>query len=124
MKITRTFTFAAAHHLTDYHGACERPHGHTYRFTVSVEGPVKSDGLVVDFVELKRVVQEKGLAHVDHTDLNDLLPNPSAELITQWMWKQLADIGTLTQTNVRLLQIELWEGETTSVILTDEDARD
>lgn len=112
MKISRIFSFSAAHHLTDYHGACERPHGHTYRLEVIIEGPIKQDGLVIDFVELKRVVEEKVLRKLDHTDLNDLLPNPSAELIGVWIWEQLA--GAFS--GVKLAGIRLWEGENTAVV--------
>lgn len=91
---------------------------------VTVEGPVKKDGLVIDFVVLKKYVSEKVLDKVDHTDLNDLLPNPSAELISQWMWEQLKDIGRETNSTVHLVSIQLWEGENTSVILSHDDARD
>lgn len=116
MRVTRIFSFSAAHHLIDYHGACERPHGHTYRLAVTVSGPVRRDGLVLDFAELKKVVQGKILDRLDHTDLNDLLPNPSAELIAQWIWERLKNIGPETKTNVKLVEIQLWEGDNTSVI--------
>lgn len=108
MLVTRVFSFSAAHHLTDYHGECERPHGHTYRLAVTVSGPVGKDGLVIDFVELKRIVTEKILSKLDHTDLNDRFKNPSAELIAVWIWDELK--GYLA-----LKTIQLWEGENTSV---------
>lgn len=115
MKVTRVFSFSAAHHLTDYHGECERPHGHTYRLAVTVEGAVKKDGLVLDFVDLKKVVQEKVLAQLDHRDLNDFFKNPSAEHIAIWVWQQLKNIGKETGAGVKLVSVQLWEGETTSV---------
>ncbi len=116
MKVTRTFSFSAAHHLTDYYGECERPHGHTYRLAVTVSGPVQKNGLVLDFVVLKKAVQEKILSKLDHTDLNDLLPNPSAELIAVWIWKQLKNIAKDTGAKISLTSIQLWEGDNTSVI--------
>ncbi|PJC37500.1 6-carboxytetrahydropterin synthase QueD [Candidatus Peregrinibacteria bacterium CG_4_9_14_0_2_um_filter_53_11] len=115
MFLSRIFSFSAAHHLTNYHGACERPHGHTYRLKITVEGEIRPDGLILDFVELKRVVNERVLEKLDHTDLNDRFENPSAELITEWIAEQLSPIGELTKTQVRLAEIELWEGDTTSV---------
>ena len=115
MIVTRTFTFSAAHHLTDYNGECENPHGHTYRLAVSVEGPVKKDGLVIDFVALKKFVQKKVLAKVDHRDLNDFFKNPSAENIVMWIWKSLKNVGKDTKTSVKLAELTLWEGDTTSV---------
>ncbi len=115
MRVTRQFLFAAAHHLTDYKGACERPHGHTYKLSITVEGPVKSDGLVLDFVDLKKIVNERVIDLVDHTDLNDRFKNPSAELIAIWIWEQLKDIGAATGTEVTLCTVKLWEGENTYV---------
>lgn len=116
MKVTRTFSFSAAHHLTDYYGECERPHGHTYRLAVTVEGPVQKNGLVLDFVVLKKIVQEKILSKLDHTDINDLLPNPSAELIVVWIWEQLKNIAKDASAPVTLESVQLWEGDNTSVI--------
>ncbi len=111
MKVTRTFSFSAAHHLTDYHGACERPHGHTYRLAVTVQGAVRDDGLVIDFVEMKKIVSEKILSKLDHTDLNNTFKNPSAEHIVTWIWEQL----TSAFSTVTLYEVQLWEGDNTSV---------
>ena len=115
MKVTRTFSFSAAHHLTDYNGECENPHGHTYRLAVTVEGAVTKNGLGIDFVALKKIVEKKVLAKVDHRDLNDSFKNPSAENIVMWIWNSLKNIGKDTKTNVKLAELTLWEGENTSV---------
>lgn len=116
MKVTRVFSFSAAHHLTDYNGECERPHGHTYRLAVTVEGPIQKNDLIIDFVQLKEIVERKVLAKLDHQDLNDFFKNPSAERISMWIWKQLKNIGKDTGTKVKLVAVQLWEGENTSVI--------
>lgn len=116
MKITRQFSFSAAHHLTDYYGECERPHGHTYRLAVMVEGPVATNGLVVDFAALKKVVEKKVISKVDHRDLNDFFKNPSAENIAIWIWKQLKNIGKDTAARVKLVEVKLWEGDNSCVI--------
>lgn len=116
LRVTRQFSFSAAHHLTDYYGECERPHGHTYRLKVTVEGKIQKNGLVLDFVTLKSYVTEKILLKLDHRDLNDIFKNPSAELISVWIWNKLKSIGKATKTKVTLVQIELWEGDNTSVI--------
>lgn len=81
--------FAAAHYLTDYQGTCERMHGHNYRLVVSIKGPVESDGMVKDFKEVQQVVEEKILARLDHTCLNDIVSNPSAEHVAAWIWEEL-----------------------------------
>ena len=90
MRITRRFVFEAAHRLPYYDGPCFQPHGHSYKLRVTLEAPVeRRTGMSMDFVELDRIVREKVLAQVDHKNLNDLLENPTAELIVMWIWKQL-----------------------------------
>lgn len=116
MKVARTFTFSAAHHLTDYYGECERPHGHTYRLKITVDGKIQKNGLVLDFVVLKKYVMENVISKLDHQDLNDFFKNPSAELICVWVWRALKSIGLQTKTKVKLVEIELWEGDNTSVV--------
>lgn len=52
-----TFKFNAAHFIA-YPGFRERLHGHNYRVSVRMEGPVGSDGYVVDFGDIKRATRE------------------------------------------------------------------
>lgn len=104
MFVSKEFTFDAAHFLTKYQGKCERLHGHTYRLRVTVEGPVGDDGMVMDFVELKRLVKEKVIDRYDHQNLNDFFENPSAELVAMKIWEDLS--GELP---VRLSEVTLWE---------------
>jgi len=95
MFVTREFTFDAAHYLTNYYGKCERLHGHTYRLQVTLEGKVQSNGLVIDFVVLKRLVKKQVLEKLDHQLLNDVVKNPSAERVIMWIWDQLNDLPKL-----------------------------
>lgn len=69
--LTREFTFDAAHQLVDYDGKCACIHGHTYRLLVTVEGhklqqigPKK--GMIIDFGQLKKVVNEEVIEKLDH----------------------------------------------------------
>src|SRR5437879_13761470 len=67
-------TFAAGHALRNYRGKCENVHGHNYRIEVTVEGEqLDSIGLLVDFVELKRLMKEV-IDYLDHRFINDLEP--------------------------------------------------
>lgn len=91
MQLNCTFQFAASHFLTKYHGKCENLHGHNYQLVVTIEGEVQEDGMVIDFKIIKDKVKEKVIDKLDHTHLNDLLDNPSAELISVWIWEQLKD---------------------------------
>ena len=85
-------------------------YGHTYKLTVTVDGDVKDDGMVIDFVELKRIVKERALDKLDHTSLNDLMENPTAELVAKWIWDQLGEIP-----GVKLYEVKLWESANSSV---------
>lgn len=91
LKVSREFSFAASHFLTEYHGKCENLHGHNYKLIVTIEGEVSSDGMVLDFVDLKKIVGEKVLEKLDHKHLNDVLENPSSENLAVWIWEELKD---------------------------------
>ncbi len=95
MFVTKEFTFDSAHFLTNYYGKCERVHGHTFRLQVTVEGKVQSNGLVIDFVVLKRIVKKHVLDKLDHHLLNDVVENPSAERVIVWIWDRLKDLQSL-----------------------------
>ncbi len=95
MFVTREFSFDSAHFLTNYYGKCERMHGHTYRLQVTIEGAVQSNGLVIDFVLLKRIVKKQILDFLDHRLLNDVIENPSAERIVMWIWDRLKNLHEL-----------------------------
>jgi len=109
--VTKEFTFDSAHFLQDYNGKCENLHGHTYKLQVSVEGARDESGLVIDFVELKKIVNEKIIDKLDHTNLNDVLDvNPSAENIVEWIWNTLShDFSTK---RYHLYAVKLWETPT------------
>ncbi len=90
MRIQAEFHFAAAHRLPFYDGPCFRMHGHNYKLVVQVEGkPDPRSGMILDFVELEKVVQQAVLQRCDHHTLNDLMENPTAENLSVWMWDQL-----------------------------------
>jgi 6-pyruvoyltetrahydropterin/6-carboxytetrahydropterin synthase len=45
--------------------------------------------MIIDFKELKMIVNEKVINLLDHSYLNDLIPYPTAENIIDWIWDQL-----------------------------------
>ena len=100
-SVTCTFTFEAAHQLPWHPGACQRLHGHGYKLEVTVSGPLDENGIVVDFADVRRCVETNVIGRYDHTYLNDLIDNPTAELIALDAWKQLEAAG-LAVTRVRL----------------------
>ncbi len=103
MKVAREFTFDAAHYIVDDKGSpCEEPHGHTYKLRVVVEGPVK-DGMVMDFREIKKIVNEEVMVKLDHKDLNRIMKNPTAENIAQWIYDRL-------RKRMNVVSVRVWEG--------------
>jgi 6-pyruvoyltetrahydropterin/6-carboxytetrahydropterin synthase len=114
LKLGLLAEFDAAHSLPGYQGKCAKLHGHTYRVEVVVEGQVGPQGFVIDFYELKRILGS-ALKDVDHSNLNDLLPNPTAELIAEWLCRRLKE--DLKGTAVQLVSLKLWEGRNKWVML-------
>jgi 6-pyruvoyltetrahydropterin/6-carboxytetrahydropterin synthase len=108
-RVTRSFRFEAAHQLPWHEGKCRNLHGHSYRLEVSVEGPLNEHGIVLDFADLKAVVKREVIDRYDHTYLNDLMDNPTAEIIAQSIWKSLEAAG------LEVVAVRLWETEDCSV---------
>jgi len=114
-EVTIEETFAAGHALRNYHGKCENVHGHNYRCQVTLEGAELDElGLLVDLVELKRVVHGV-LDRLDHQWLNEFPPfdvlNPSAENMARYIYQQIAD-GLKVRDGVRIALVKLWETDT------------
>jgi 6-pyruvoyltetrahydropterin/6-carboxytetrahydropterin synthase len=102
-SVTRSFRFEAAHQLPWHPGKCQRLHGHSYRLEVTVDGPIGDNGVVVDFADIRAVVDREVIERYDHQYLNDLLDNPTAELIAQEIWK------SLEAADLHVGRIRLWE---------------
>ena len=118
-EVSVEHTFSAGHALRNYRGKCENVHGHNYRCQVTVEGEQLDEiGLLVDFVELKRVVHSV-LDRMDHQWLNEYPPfneiNPSAENMAKYIYDEIHQ-GLGTREGVRLAFVKLWETDTCSAI--------
>ncbi|MDP9075619.1 MAG: 6-carboxytetrahydropterin synthase QueD [Actinomycetota bacterium] len=99
--VTRTFHFEAAHQLPWHDGKCRHLHGHSYRLAVTVGGPIGPNGIVIDFAHIRDVVEREVIERFDHRYLNDLMDNPTAELIAHEIWKSL-EAARLAVTRIRL----------------------
>ena len=111
MLVTKEFVFDAAHNLPNYHGKCERLHGHTYRLQVTVQAPVSPEtGIAYDFSALGDVVKKEVIAPLDHTYLNETIPTSSAENVALWIWGRLKE-----RLPVELVEVKLWETPTSAV---------
>ena len=110
--------FDAAHYLPDYHGKCERLHGHRFKVVARLEAGVLDEaGLAYDFAQLKQHLREV-LAQFDHTCLNDVSPfdkiGPSSENIAATIYDTL--LPHLSDSPVKLVNVEVWESPTTGVL--------
>lgn len=56
---------------------------------MTVAGEPGEQGIVIDFDEIDSVVNSEVVGKLDHRHLNDLVPNPTAELIAVWIWESL-----------------------------------
>ena len=116
-EVTIEETFAAGHALRNYRGKCENVHGHNYRAEVTLRGAeLDAIGLLVDFVELKKVVHAV-LDRMDHQWLNDFPPfdalNPSAENMAKYIYDEVS-AALRTKEGVRVAAVRLWETDTAS----------
>ena len=73
IRITKHFDFEAAHALHGYDGKCKNIHGHSYQLYVTVIGtPINKkdhpkNGMVLDFGDLKRIVNTEIVTVFDHS---------------------------------------------------------
>lgn len=72
IRITKSFSFETGHALYGYDGKCKNVHGHSYKLAVTVIGTPISDsnntkyGMVIDFGDLKRIVNDEIVDIFDH----------------------------------------------------------
>jgi len=66
-SITREFHFCYGHRLLGYDGKCAHPHGHNGRVEITLESEtLDARGMVLDFSELKRIVNDWLEENFDH----------------------------------------------------------
>lgn len=115
-KISKDFSFAACHALPYHKGKCRFLHGHEWKLRVEVEAPVNDEGMVMDFSDLKRAVNDSVIEMMDHSFINALLFNPTAENICVFIWNVLQYEANLKH----ISKITVWETPTSEASI---DAR-
>jgi 6-pyruvoyltetrahydropterin/6-carboxytetrahydropterin synthase len=108
LTATKTIRFSAAHSFhnpsildaeeaTRLFGKAAREggHGHDYRLEVTVEGPVKNDGMILNLTDLKLILQETVTDELDCRFLDREIAYfkknlPTGENILLYLWPQIA----------------------------------
>lgn len=91
IRLTKEFSFEAAHALNGYDGPCREIHGHSYRLFVTVKGrPSETEGnpkygMVMDFGILKQIVNQEIVSRLDHALVLRATPDNAAlrEMLAQ-----------------------------------------
>lgn len=111
LVVERSYAFSASHRYYRPEWTPERNqavfgrcanfpgHGHNYRLSVRVSGPVDPEtGFAVDLPALDDLVRATVLERLDHAHVNEALPEfipggaiPSTENLTLWIAGQLAE---------------------------------
>lgn len=122
ITIMKEFSFAGAHMLPHHEGKCRNLHGHEWKVKVYVRrrdggviesGP--SQGMVIDFGDLKDLLKKHVEQVFDHTYLNERFQNPTAENIAEWIRKELTD-ALCPPAVVLVKRVEVWETPTSCAI--------
>lgn len=57
VRISKSFKWEMAHRLPDHQAGCQNIHGHSYRLDVVLTGWPHPNGMVMDYGDLKSIVQ-------------------------------------------------------------------
>lgn len=103
--------YDSAHFLRNYHGKCERLHGHRYEVEAALAfEQLGEGGMALDFAEAKRGLREVTDA-LDHQNLNELPAfadqESSAENQARHIFEQLRQ--RLGPHGDHLLYVRVWE---------------
>lgn len=130
LSLTKIFHFEMAHAIHGYPGACKNIHGHSYELHVTVssvynyKGYIPAPGFVIDFKEIKKLVNTAVIAYFDHKVIlsrNFLLEHPSfssQENLVAWEAEPTAEnlllyimhiLNEKLTDEVKLVQIKLYE---------------
>ena len=128
VRIAKEFHWEMGHRLPFHAGGCQNIHGHSYRMRVEIEGSLDANGMVLDYFDLKEIV-EPIVARIDHSFLCDnqdaemlaffertplkhvVVPfRTTAENIAAWMLEEIA-ASLASYANLNRLAIRLQETE-------------
>jgi 6-pyruvoyltetrahydropterin/6-carboxytetrahydropterin synthase len=107
--------YDSAHFLRNYHGKCERMHGHRYVVELALAATELDEaGIAYDFVDIKKNL--RGIAdRLDHENLNELPPftelEPSAENQARYIYEEMKRLLPQKMSDA-VLYVKVWETPT------------
>lgn len=94
--VKKVFTFEYAHVLPWHDGKCAREHGHSGKLEILVRGEQLNEvgpktNMLIDFGDIKKIVQPIVDQYLDHHRLNDSLDieSPTSEAIAKWIYDKV-----------------------------------
>ena len=125
-RISKEYSFEAAHRIPGHPGKCKRLHGHSYKAIIEVTDSVRMDpqkvqyGMVIDYDAIDAIMKPIIEERLDHWFLNVSLPEISvhtAEMIAAWIFGTLHDRGAPAHS----LRVEVRETAKTTAQVTYAD---
>ena len=110
LSVTKKFEFAYAHFLPKHKGKCINLHGHGGVLEVELIKTKTTDqlcdyeGMIIDFGDMKRLVNEAVIDKLDHQYLNDLMEIPTAENLVWWVVIELENVFGYSLQRVRIYE--------------------
>jgi 6-pyruvoyltetrahydropterin/6-carboxytetrahydropterin synthase len=91
--LAKDFEFESAQSLPQFPEGhkCRNVHGHSFKLTVAVRGPVdEASGIFFDHAVISQAMRPI-IDQLDHAYLNDIpgLENPTIEVMSRWLWEKL-----------------------------------
>lgn len=118
--VGKWFSFSGAHQLPNHPSLCQYLHGHEWKLCVQIKKRInKKTGMIIDFSDLKSIVNTHVISVLDHSFLNEIIYNPTAENLLIWIWERLMFDGLLKGIH----KIELWESSTSVAYINEADMR-
>jgi 6-pyruvoyltetrahydropterin/6-carboxytetrahydropterin synthase len=115
----------SACHFIPRHEKCSRLHGHSYIVRLRLEGDIGADGMIMDFVVLKKKLREI----IDELDHKTLLPTESNEVELKVSDESVEAISgckryVFPRMDVTLLDVTTTTAEEMSRMMTERLARE
>lgn len=96
--LTKEIRFEASHRLVYHDGKCRQLHGHSYKLQLHLRGEkLELEGpkshMLIDFAEIKQIVEPLIEDYLDHHYLNETLQcdSPTVEFVARWIYQFLVE---------------------------------